>query len=50
MTGRIKNLSAGNGAGFIESENGLKFHFDSGAVLAYDVTYLAVAVRADFHG
>src|SRR5436853_1583772 len=48
MTGRIKNLSAGNGAGFIESENGLKFHFDSGAVLAYDVTYLAVGQLVTF--
>src|SRR5437773_5999775 len=48
MTGRIKNLSAGSGAGFIESENGLKFHFDSGAVLAYDVTYLAVGQLVTF--
>src|SRR5258708_13081301 len=48
MTGRMKNLSAGSGAGFIESENGLRFHFDSCAVLAYDVTYLAVGQLVTF--
>src|SRR5258706_2251215 len=48
MTGRIKNLSAGSGDGFIESENGLRFHFDSCAVLAYDVTYLAVGQLVTF--
>ncbi len=48
MTGRIKNLNVGSGAGFIESENGLRFHFDSCAVLAYDVTYLAVGQLVTF--
>ena len=50
MTGRIKNLSAGSDSGFIEAENGLRFHFDSCAVLAYDMTYLAVGqlVMEDF--
>jgi cold shock CspA family protein len=48
MTGRIKNLSAASASGFIESENGLKFHFDSGAVLAYDANYLAVGQLVTF--
>src|SRR5713226_431749 len=48
MTGRIKNLSAGSDSGFIEAENGLRFHFDSCAVLAYDMTYLAVGQLVTF--
>src|SRR6267142_1667241 len=48
MTGRIKNLSAGSDSGFIEAENGLRFHFDSCAVLAYDITYLAVGQLVTF--
>ena len=48
MTGRIKNLSAGSASGFIESENGVRLVFDSCAVLAYDVTYLAVGQLVTF--
>jgi len=48
MTGRIKNLTAGSDSGFIEAENGLRFHFDSCAVLAYDMTYLAVGQLVTF--
>jgi cold shock CspA family protein len=48
MTGRIKNLSVGSDSGFIEAENGLRFHFDSCAVLAYDMTYLAVGQLVTF--
>ena len=48
MTGRIRNLSAGSDSGFIEAENGLRFHFDSCAVLAYDMTYLAVGQLVTF--
>jgi cold shock CspA family protein len=48
MTGRIKNLSAGSDSGFIEAENGLRFHFDSCAVLAYDMTYLAIGQLVTF--
>jgi cold shock CspA family protein len=48
MTGRIKVLSAGSASGFIEAENGSRIHFDSGAVLAYDVTYLSVGQLVTF--
>ncbi len=48
MTGRIKNLNVGSDSGFIEAENGLRFHFESCAVLAYDMTYLAVGQLVTF--
>src|SRR5256885_10196896 len=48
MTGRIKNLIDGSDCGVIEAENGLRFHFDSCAVLAYDVTYLAIGQLVTF--
>jgi cold shock CspA family protein len=48
MTGRIKVLSAGSASGFIEAENGSRIHFDSAAVLAYDVTYLSVGQLVTF--
>src|SRR5688572_21199649 len=48
MTGRIKNLSSGRTAGFIETENGAKLQFDSRAVLAYDVNYLCVGQLVTF--
>jgi cold shock CspA family protein len=48
MTGRIKILSSGSASGFIEAENGSRIHFDSGAVLAYDVAYLSVGQLVTF--
>jgi len=48
MIGRIKSLSTGNASGLIEGENGLRFHFDSWSVLAYDVSYLAVGQLVTF--
>jgi hypothetical protein len=48
MTGRIKSLSARNESGFIEAENRLRFHFDSCAVLAYDVAFLAAGQPVSF--
>lgn len=48
MTGRIKILSAGSASGFIEAETGGRVHFDSSAVLAYDVAYLAIGQLVTF--
>lgn len=48
MTGRIKSLSDGGMFGHIAAENGLSVHFDSSAVLAYDVTCLAVGQMVSF--
>ena len=42
MTGRIKILSNGSESGVIKAEDGINVHFDATAVLAYDVTNLAV--------
>lgn len=41
MTGKIEILGDGSTSGVIKAENGLTFHFDSTAVLAYDVAGLA---------
>ena len=48
MTGRIKSLGDGGTFGYIAAENGLSFHFESSAVLAYDVTCLAVGQMVSF--
>jgi cold shock CspA family protein len=48
MTGRIRSLSAGNGAGLIAGDNGVSAHFLSSAVLEYDVTCLAVGQMVTF--
>ena len=48
MTGRIKSLSDGGMFGHIAAENGLSVHFESSAVLAYDVTCLAVGQMVSF--
>ena len=42
MTGRIKVLSNGSESGVIKAEDGISVHFDTAAVLAYDVLNLAV--------
>jgi hypothetical protein len=48
MTGKIKLLNTENASGCIDAENGLRFHFDSCAVLAYDATFLAVGQLVTF--
>jgi cold shock CspA family protein len=48
MTGKIKLLNTENASGCIDAENGLRLHFDSCAVLAYDATYLAVGQLVTF--
>ncbi len=48
MTGRIKSLETGSASGFIESENDARFHFDPGAVLAYDAGRLAAGQLVTF--
>jgi cold shock CspA family protein len=48
MTGRIKSLGDAGTSGFITAENGHSVHFESSAVLAYDVTCLAVGQTVSF--
>ncbi|MGD0201064.1 MAG: hypothetical protein ABSD27_09990 [Bryobacteraceae bacterium] len=48
MTGRIKSLSASSASGLIAAENGLSVHFQPSAVLAYDITCLAVGQLVTF--
>jgi hypothetical protein len=48
MTGKIKQLNTESASGCIDAENGLKLHFDSSAVLAYDATFLAVGQLVTF--
>ena len=48
MTGRIKALSQENTSGLIEAENGLRFSFQSAAVLAYDAVNLSVGQLVTF--
>jgi cold shock CspA family protein len=48
MTGKIKILNTESASGCIDAENGLRFHFDSCAVLAYDATFLAVGQLVTF--
>jgi cold shock CspA family protein len=48
MTGRIRSVGDGGACGFITAENGLSVHFNSSAVLAYDVTCLAVGQMVTF--
>jgi len=48
MTGKIKQLNTESASGCIDAENGLRFHFDSCAVLAYDATFLAVGQLVTF--
>lgn len=48
MTGKIKQLNTESASGCIDGENGLRLHFDSSAVLAYDATFLAVGQLVTF--
>jgi cold shock CspA family protein len=48
MTGKINMLSSENASGFIMAENGLRVHFDSSAVLAYDAACLEVGQLVTF--
>lgn len=48
MTGRIKSLSTGTASGVITAENGLSVYFPLSAVLAYDITCLAVGQFVTF--
>src|SRR5258708_12648681 len=48
MTGKIKTLNTVSASGLIDAENGLRLHFDSCAVLAYDATNLAVGQLVTF--
>jgi cold shock CspA family protein len=48
MTGKIKQLNSESASGCIDAENGVKLHFDSSAVLAYDATFLAVGQLVTF--
>lgn len=48
MTGRIRTLAPSGNSGFIRTENGLDAYFDDCAVMAYDVSALAVGQVVTF--
>jgi cold shock CspA family protein len=48
MTGKIKLLNTESASGCIDAENGMRLHFDSSAVLAYDATFLAAGQLVTF--
>jgi hypothetical protein len=48
MTGKIKSLNVESASGSIDAENGSRLNFDLGAVLAYDITNLAVGQLVTF--
>jgi cold shock CspA family protein len=48
MTGRIRSLSPGNGAGLIAADNGISAHFVFSEVIEYDVACLAAGQTVTF--
>jgi len=48
MTGKINMLSSEDSSGSIKAENGLRVHFDSSSVLAYDAACLEVGQLVTF--